>query len=492
MKSAEPSDLTATLDQIDKILRSSTFATKRQLRKLLEVLSKHIDSQGLLNPDLIIRELWPDEIRTKRAADVATEMNRLRHALESFYEAEGYDDPIVITLPNRSVTDGAQEKIWIAAVPREDLEDEHARQPAKPATKTKLRVTIGILAAGLAVAAYLLIHFLAHHNPPRLGRIDGSVLHIMDADGRELWSKTFPEGLSMDWFYYQRGLARFLWFGDLEGNGHTSVLFSYLPAATPMSRPSTLICYSDQGKEKWRWTPGKELPELAGSPATYITWAVRVLHATANRPPRIVVLSQHQPWWPSQIAILDSDGKTLSEYWHSGGLGTIILADLDGTGNEDIIATGVSEYDHQATLVVLDPDRVFGASKEEAPEFQIHGMPPAQEKLRLLFRRSDLNRALFQYNQAMDPSVDHGSLRLTVAECITPVPGCNIYYEFDKRLRLIAAYAGGDDFRSAHARFYQNGKGAHLLSAEEQAAFQKVRCLVGCQSDYVPVANLVP
>jgi hypothetical protein len=71
-------------------------------------------------------------------------------------------------------------------------------------------------------------------------------------------------------------------------------------------------------------------------------------------------------------------------------------------------------------------------------------------------------------------------------------PGCRIWYEFDKNFRLIAAFAGSDEFRSAHARFYQTGKDAHPLSAQEQAAFQKVRCLVGCKSEFVPVGNLVP
>ena len=78
-----------------------------------------------------------------------------------------------------------------------------------------------------------------------------------------------------------------------------------------------------------------------------------------------MVSSQYHPWWPSQIAILDSNGKTISEYWHSGVLSSMVMADLDGDGREEIIATGVSEYDHQATLVVLDPDKVFGASTEE-------------------------------------------------------------------------------------------------------------------------------
>src|SRR5262249_5987884 len=113
--------------------------------------------------------------------------------------------------------------------------------------------------------------------------------------------------------------------------------------------------------------------------------------------------------------------------------------------------------------------------------------------LRLLFPRSDLNRALYQFSVAMLPTFNHGILRLTVAHCILPEAyGCPIWYEFDKNFRLIAAFAGGDDFRSAHNKYFQVGKGAHTLSSDEQAAFQKVRCLVGCKSEYVPVGELVP
>ena len=486
-------DPAAIRDQIDRILRSQSFASKNQVRRLLEILSKNMDSQTTLNADLVIKELWPTETRTKRSADVATEMNRLRHALESYYNGEGKSDPITIILPNRAVPalDGMHEKRWIVARLL-DSEDYPPGPQVKPSKGMKFIATITALGAVLGVVAYISIRMLAVHDEPKFGRLDGSTLTIFNAEGRELWRKAFPEGFGPD-SYYAQGIATRIWFGDLEGKGHASVLFIYAPAASPMSsHSSTLICYSDRGKEKWRWTPGRDLPELAGSLATYKTFALGVLKATGKRPPRIVVSSAHDTWWPNQIAILDSNGKTISEYWHSGRLDYIVLADLDGDGREEIIATGVSEYDHQATLVVLDPDRVFGASTEVRPEFQIHGMGVAQEKLRLLFPRSDLNRALFQFNQATEPTVGHSSIRLTVRECIAPTPGCPIWYEFDKNFQLISAYAGGDEFRSAHERFYQTGKNAHTLNAEEQAAFQKVRCLVGCKSELVSVGNLVP
>jgi len=479
----------AVSHQIDKILRSQSLAGKSQLRKLLEVLHANTDSRTTLKPDRVIKELWPDETKTKRSADVATEVNRLRNALDSYYSGEGKDDPVIIWLPNRAAPapDGAQEKRWIAAKLRGEPDD---RAPSPP-PHLRRALVIPVAASVLALAVFLSIRLLAVPDQPHSGLLDGTVLKIMNADGKEIWSKSFPDGFSADW-YYKSQLASFLWFADLEGNGHTSVLFSYLPADSQQTRSSTLICYSDRGKEKWRWTPGRELPELAGSAPTFRTIALRVLKPTPQRPPRIVVDSTHDRWWPSQIALLDSNGKSISEYWHSGGLWSMVLADLDGDGKEQIIAAGISEYDHQATLVVLDPDRMSGASTEAQPEFQIHGLGDARERLRLLFPRSDLNRALYQFNTAMDPTVGPSGLRLTVAECITPTLGCLIYYEFDKNFRLIAAFAGGDEFRSAHERFYQSGKNAHTLSSEEQAAFQKVRCLVGCSSEFVPVGKLVP
>lgn len=481
-------DRAAINDQIDRILHSQSFATKSQLRKLLEVLWQNFDSQTTLKPDRVIRELWPQETKTKGSADVATEINRLRHALEAYYNGEGSNDPIIITLPNRSVAaaDGTPEKRWIAATPRR-VEDP---LPVSAAWSPK-GLMIAALIAVIAIVALISIRLLATDDQPKFGRLDASTLTIMNAEGKELWRKVFPEGFGPDW-YYSQGITNRIWFADLEGKGHTSVLFLYLSGADPLSQGTTLFCYSDRGKEKWRWTPGRDLPELAGSPAAFRTFGLGVLKATENRPPRIVVSSAHTMWWPNQVAILDSNAKIISEYWHSGALTSMVLADLDGNGKEEIVATGVANgYDHQATLVVLDPDKVFGASTEVRPEFQIHGMGAAQERLRLLFPRSDLNRALFQFNQAIEPTVEHGSIRLAVRECMSP-PGCRIWYELDKNFHLIAAYAGGDEFRSAHAQFYEHSKDAHPLSPEEQAAFLKVRCLVGCTSDFVPVGKLVP
>lgn len=475
-------DRSAISDQIDRILRSRSFANKSQLRKLLEVLFGNMDSQTTLKPDRVIKELWPNETKTKGSADVAAEMNRLRRALESYYTGEGKNDPITISLPNRSAPahDGTQEKRWIVAKPRGGIEE---RAPAKSRRVLK----IGVALAAFCGLSYISIQLLSADGRPQSGRLDGTTLRIMSAEGKELWSKSFSEGFSPDW-YYEQGIATRIWFGDLEGDGHTSILFLYHPAVSPMSHSTTLICYSDRGKEKWRWTPGRDLPELHGTAPTYRSVALVVLKPTNNKPRRIVVSSIHDPWWPNQIAMLDSQGKTISEYWHSGHLEHLSLADLDSDGREEIVATGISNGYHQATLVVLDPDQLFGASTEAArPELQIHGVGVARERLRLLFSRSDLNKALSVFNAGQEATIEQGRLRFSVAECLHP-QACFIWYEFDNNFNLVTAYAD-EQFRTAHAQFYAKGKDAHPFSPQEEAEFQKIRCLAGCKSEFVAAST---
>lgn len=491
-------DPRAVSEQIGKILQSQGFSSKSQLRKLLEVLHKNIDSQNNLNPDLVIKELWPTETKTKRSADVATEMNRLRHALEAYYNGEGKADPVTIALPSRAATalNGTHEKVWIVAAPRDGQPEPaglpHARKDARPVALgqagdwRRFRIAGAILAiCGVTLAAYLAKKTFALPEQPKFGRLDGSALVIMNADGKELWRKIFPEGFENG--LYSRYLHSGVWFADLEGHGHTSVLFVY-SSASAAAHSSTLICYSDQGKETWRWTPGRALSELEGDSPIFKTFALGVLKPTDKRPARIVASSGHAIWWPNQIALLDSDGKVLSEYWHSGRLDYMTLADLDGDGREEIVASGTNNGYLQATVVVLDPDRVFGASTEVRPQFQIHGMGAAQERHRWLFPRSDINKTFFSYNVAFDLSVNNGIIRLSVEECVVP-GGCDIAYEFGRDLSLVAAYPA-EGFRSAHVRYFQNRKDNHPFSPEEQAAFQKVRCLVGCKTEYVQVGRI--
>ncbi len=480
-------DRASVQEQVDRILHSAAFAGKSQLAKLLQVLFDRMDSQSTLKPDCVIRELWPDEIKTKRSADVATEMNRLRKALEAYYVGEGAIDPVIICLPNRSPSadSGVREKRWIVAEARVTDQQTSPLPTPRVLSRRRLKIIAAMAAVViLAIAVYLLVRTLIVADRPVSARLDGSTLIVVNAKGQDLWRKAFTDGFSTE--YYSKGLAPRTWFGDLDGDGGTDVLFLYQPTGSLLSHSSTLICYSNRGKEKWRWSPGRALHDLEGIPAIFETVAFGVLKAAPGTPARIVVSSHHTPWYPNQIAIVSADGKTVSEYWHSGQFYFMTLADLDGDGRQEILASGVNNGYHLATLVVLDTDRVFGASTETVrPEIQIHGMGAAQERIRLLFPRSDLNKAVAKYNWGQEPTVEHGMISYPVAECESH-PACFIWYEFDSNFHLLWARAG-DTFLYAHAEFYRNDKANHPFSKREVSEFQKVRCLVGCKTEFVPV-----
>lgn len=480
-------------EQMRRILQSETFSDKDQLKKLLEVLFRNLDSQSTLKPDRIIRELWPEETKTKQSADVATEINRLRRALKAYYDSEGRIDPIRITLPNRAAPapDGTKERRWIAAELREGHEATACSGVPVGNPHRWLKFAIAVLAICI-VGCVIVVLVTSADRQPQSGRIDNAALVIVNAEGKELWRKSFPNGFWSDYYrdgvsthlYSQDGLESHLWFGDLDGDGHTDVLLLYHPARDSKSHSTTLICYSSSGKEKWRWSPGRVLPEIQEVPPVYITMGFRVLQPADHQHVRIVVMSRHEYYYPTQIAVVDNRGRTLSEYWHSGHLFHLELGSL--AGRTEIIASGISNGYLQATLLVLDPDHISGASAETArPEVQIHGMGTPNETVRLLFPRSDLNRDLYRYNEGLAAIISPGRIQIDVKECWLTLPqGCTIVYAFDDHFVLLSASAE-DTFLNAHREFYSKNKVEHPFNPDEEAQFERVRCLAGCKTDFV-------
>ena len=114
-------------------------------------------------------------------------------------------------------------------------------------------------------------------------------------------------------------------------------------------------------------------------------------------------------------------------------------------------------------------------------------MGTAHERYRLLFPRSDLNKELYLYNESLGAVVSPGRIQIDVKECWLTVPqGCTIVYGFDDNFKLLLASAE-DTFLSAHRQFYSKIGNSHSFSKKEEDEFQKVQCLAGCKTQYVPV-----
>jgi hypothetical protein len=304
----------------------------------------------------------------------------------------------------------------------------------------------------VAAAAVIILIGVAVATRPRSGppasvRLERNALIVLDGRGRELWRQLFP--YSLHEAAYPDRASWFTWIGDLDGDGHNEVLFApHSLAGTQVSTP--LICYSDRGVERWRFTSQQNVRTVSEAFApTYGIARFLVTSLGKGQPNAILVTSTHALYYPCRVALLTPGGRVLREYWHSGHLNFLQSADLDGDGKTEFYLAGISNAWHSATLVVLDLDHFGGASQEpQALDYQMQGFPAGSERSRVILPRSCLNTAFDPYNTIYDFTVRPGEIMVHTAELISPV-GAGIIHHLSPDFRQHRVVLS-DSYKIAH------------------------------------------
>lgn len=226
---------------------------------------------------------------------------------------------------------------------------------------------------------------------------------------------------------------------------------------------TTLICYAHDGRERWRFIPGREVRTVAETflpPFRALRFVVARLgkdHAV-----RIVVTSQHYLYYPCQVALLARDGTLLREYWHSGGLPHVLI------DHGRIILAGVHNATKTATLVALNPDTMTGASIEENPSYQLQGFSPGQELARLFFPRRCMNTLLEPFVSVARLWTEPGEIVLET-EHHGRLGGAAVFYHLNADLTL-KNYSVGSSFEHTHNELHATHVLDHDLTPKERAA----------------------
>lgn len=321
--------------------------------------------------------------------------------------------------------------------------------------------------AAIAVVACPAVAVWYFNRPgvPFAVKAEGRILAVSDTSGRELWRAILPDAALADRF------APRSWVGDVDGDGRIEVLFAHAPAAD--QRAGSVLCYSDSGKLKWRFVPGHAVSssrERFDPP--FIPHALAVVGLGVKR--MIVVIAVHSLWYPSQVAVLDSGGRVLREYWHSGWLDQI--AALDPENSTLVYVGGQSNAHNTATVLLLDAANLDGASSEpEHPKYQLLGFRDGVERARVLLPRSCLHGNGKHFVKHFNFDADG----LTAATDGQNPADCNCYayWRFDRKLRFLSVGAG-DTYRARHEQLEAQGKLAHHYTGEE-SEFQAPRYLTG-------------
>ncbi len=331
------------------------------------------------------------------------------------------------------------------------------------------------LIAGIAAAVCILAGGMAYvawkPSSPASFRVHGQFLTVTDHRGRELWTRSFDWPLKPAESYWE---DHTIWFGDVDGDHRTEVLFT--PGNSEQLKDSPLYCFSENGKELWRFTAGRSVATRKERfAATFVVDRFIVAPIGPNGSDVVVVASYQMPYYPSQIACLSPKGELRGDYWHSGHLRRLAITDIDGDGRQEICAGGISNSYRSATLVVLDPADLHGASVEEDADFQLLGFSPAREKARLLFYRSCLNREDFPYNRVDALWFHENRLVVSVLERPAP-PETTVLYEFGPHLEL-RNVAPSDYFRAEHEKLERAGTLKHPYGRDVDEARSGIRYL---------------
>ena len=310
--------------------------------------------------------------------------------------------------------------------------------------------------------------------PPARFVHDFRTLIVTDAQGRELWRKTFPDPLFAADTPERKLATKSAWFGDLDGDGRVELLYIYGPDRAA-SRGASLYCFSDTGQVKWLFVPGGVVQTRAGTFAPpFIAEAIAVLAAGPDRKRRVVVSSTNATGYPAQVALLASDG----EYWHSGRLPGLDVADLDGDGVEEILLAGTDTGYLAATLIVLDSRNVSGAAAEAPfPDYQLLGFQQGAEKARILLSRTCINQKLERSNMVNSLSVHAGEIYLRTWERYAPVRlrmGVNYALNFNLK---VTAVNYTDRMRAMHREMEGAGQLDHSLTEQEIQRLRELRVL---------------
>ena len=336
-----------------------------------------------------------------------------------------------------------------------------------------LRAAAILVVGGLAV--WILNALVTSPGKPVRGVVDRDTLTIIDRNGRTCWTFDYP-GLNERAYLPPVGAPGIrkilLDFVDIDFDGTEEVLFN---AQTEQFQEAgvELICIESNGKERWRFRPGRALK--VGDRDFNVAYGVQsTLAFQEGSKPYLLVNSRHTVFYPTQLALLDSIAGTLvGEYWHPGELATIRLHDLDNDGIGELLAGGLNNpgdgIGHPAFAVLKVPFPV-SPNKPTGSARNFFGGDNAEEMFYSLFR----NPPVKQEQQAISlinplEILDDHRLRLMVS---SSVPGA-FFYVLDQKMNLLASFPS-DDLIRRHLGFFRQRNPDYRVTDPEIATWGRM------------------
>ena len=363
---------------------------------------------------------------------------------------------------------------WFRETFRNGHLDKADHEKGRPWLKWALGLAVVLLLAG----SYLVFKNSLVRRQPADFRIEGSVFICLDKDGGELWRRdTGMEDLSSDEFYHdhfpfvgpgQSNPNPLIIMRDINADGDVEVLFP-LKGVRDGSGEGILICFDRRGNELWRFGADREL--ACGSKIyspDYRIFGICVHDIDGDGRLETLVESYQAPDWPCELAMLDSEGKTIGEFWNAGQLKGLAFQDIDGDGREELIICGVNNEYRGGCLIVFDTRDIHGGSPQSG-EYVCKDIEPGTMLFYLTTPFTDVSEALGHRVE------DLFSLEVTKNGWVRVWDQNGLIYYFDRSFRCTQVTAG-HGYESAHDELLNQGKLTSVLGqAYDKSLIEAIR-----------------
>ncbi len=270
--------------------------------------------------------------------------------------------------------------------------------------RRRFRPAVILPAAIIVVAgAALLIAVLSADRVPADFRIIRSSLIVVNERGRELWRfDTGVENLAGESFYRRYAFTKRpssvdpfgfdmpdIKFKDIDGDGKIEVLFS-IQTENEFGE-GDVFCFDARGRRLWSFHGGQAMRfgDTAFSP-DYRIYAVDTEDLDGDRKSEILVISDHNNDFPTQLALLDCRGRKRGEFWSSGRISDYLFRDINGDGRKEILASGVNNEYREGYFMAFDASRIGGGSPQMDRRYSNSDLGQGSELCYVRFPRSDL------------------------------------------------------------------------------------------------------
>ena len=317
------------------------------------------------------------------------------------------------------------------------------------------------------IGAYVLFFSKKPARPqPADFHIVGSKLIVVDEAGRELWRKDMKvDNLETEKFYRalfqsvnksEGNMLPEIIIQDINGDGDTEVLFA-LRRKRDQTGEGLLFCYDRRGEELWSFQAGREIRCGAQTFSPDYRIAGFLRHdLDGDGRLETIVESFHAPDWPCQLAVLDSAGALIGEFWNSGYLREFTFHDINGDGREEMVACGVNNEYRGGCLAIFDTRRISGSSPQSA-DFACGGVGPGSMLYYVVTPQNEVSAADGHWVSGFQ------NIEITKNGWIRATTQDGLIAEFDFGLRCLQVSAS-NGYKSRHQDFVAAGKIANPLS----------------------------